>query len=65
MLIKSLLIYAIFNKIQVRSDMQDRVNVIELDEDPDLCEEHSLHLEFIDIENAHLNILSLAFVTYN
>jgi hypothetical protein len=52
--------FAIFEQLRKCDELRDCLEDVDSQQDPDLCEQHGLILEFLEIETNSLNILSLA-----
>ncbi len=52
--------FAIIEQLKNCDELRDCLEDVESQQDPDLCEQHGLILEFLGIETTSLNILSLA-----
>ena len=52
--------FAIIEQLKKCDELRDCLEDVDLQQDPDLCEQHGLILEFLGIETTSLNILSLA-----
>jgi hypothetical protein len=59
--VSKLIIFAIVDQLKKCDELRDCLEDIDSQQDPDLCEQHGLVLEFLGIETTHLNIFSLAF----
>ncbi len=57
---QKLIMFAIADQLKKCEQLRDCLQDVESQQDPELCEQHSLILEFLDIETDHLNIFSLA-----
>jgi hypothetical protein len=55
--------FAIVDQLKKCDELRDCLEDIDSQQDPDLCEQHGLILEFLGIETTHLNIFSLALNT--
>ena len=55
-----LIMFAIVDQLKKCDELRDCLQDVESQQDPDLCEQHGLILEFLEIETKHLNIFSLA-----
>jgi hypothetical protein len=52
--------FAIVDQLKKCDELRDCLEDVESQQDPDLCEQHGLILEFLEIETISLDILSLA-----
>ena len=52
--------FALIDQLKKCDELRDCLEDIVSQQDPDLCEQHGLILEFLEIETKHLNIFSLA-----
>jgi hypothetical protein len=52
--------FAIVDQLKKCDELRDCLEDIDSQQDPDLCEQHELILEFLGIETTYLNIFSLA-----
>jgi hypothetical protein len=52
--------FAIVDQLKKCDELKDCLEDIDSQQDPDLCEQHGLILEFLGIETTHLNIFNLA-----
>ncbi len=52
--------FAIVDQLKKCDELTECLEDIDSQQDPDLCEQHGLILEFLGIETTHLNIFSLA-----
>ncbi len=52
--------FAIIEQLKNCDELRDCLEDVDSQQDPDLCEQHGLILEFLGIETTSLNILSLA-----
>jgi hypothetical protein len=58
--VSKLIVFAIFDQLKKCDELRDCLEDVDSQQDPDLCEQHGLILEFLDIETKHLNVFSLA-----
>ena len=52
--------FAIVDQLKKCDELRDCLEDVDSQQDPDLCEQHGLILEFLGIETISLDILSLA-----
>jgi hypothetical protein len=52
--------FAIIEQLKKCDELRDCLEDVDSQQDPDLCEQHGLILEFLGIETTSLNMLSLA-----
>jgi hypothetical protein len=52
--------FAISEQFKKCDELRDCLEDVDSQQDPDLCEQHGLILEFLGIETTYLNIFSLA-----
>ncbi len=52
--------FAIVDQLKKCDELRDCLEDVESQQDPDLCEQHGLILEFLEIETKHLNVFCLA-----
>jgi hypothetical protein len=57
--VSKLIIFAIIDQLKKCDELKDCLEDIDSQQDPDLCEQHGLILEFLGIETTHLNIFGL------
>jgi hypothetical protein len=51
--------FAIVDQLKKCDELRDCLEDIDSQQDPDLCEQHGLILEFLGIETTHLNVFNL------
>jgi hypothetical protein len=57
--VSKLIIFAIIDQLKKCDELKDCLEDIDSQQDPDLCEQHGLILEFLGIETTYLNIFGL------
>jgi hypothetical protein len=58
--VSKLIMFAIIEQLKKCDELRDCLEDVDSQQDPDLCEQHGLILEFLGIETTSLNMLSLA-----